>query len=299
MLLKHLSLLVFSLALGTASVGLASDLDKEKRWSDQIVDALVVGNAQWLETGGQKFLGIYTQDQSGNPKGSAIILHGIGVHPDWPDVVYPLRSELPNYGWATLSIQMPILPNEATLKDYIPLLKEAAPRIQAAQAFLKTQSDGPIVIIAHSLGGSMATAALKEIGVDGVRGLVVIGMSSSDLDPQLNTTAEIAMLAVPIYDLTGSRDLDEVVAATTARAAAMRSTGHSQYRQMIVEGADHFFVGVDDELVRNVRGWLEHLLKIDTPTTLIKPPAKPDAAAATPAAAPTTPPTKADAKPKP
>jgi pimeloyl-ACP methyl ester carboxylesterase len=256
----------------------------------------LVGKAESLEAGGQKFLGIYTEDQSGEPKGGAVILHGIGVHPDWPDVVYPLRSELPNYGWATLSIQLPILPNEATLKDYIPLMKEAAPRIQAAQAFLQSKGNEPIVIIAHSLGASMATVALQETGIDGVRGLVVIGMSSSDLDPQLNTSAEIATLGLPIYDLYGSRDLDEVLAAATARAAAMRSTGHSQYRQLAVEGADHFFVGLDDELVRNVRGWLEHLLKIDATATRLEAPAKPDVTA--PAATPTTP-APADTKPKP
>lgn len=278
MSLKHLSMLLFSLVLAAASVASGSDMDKEKRWSDQIVETLLVGNAEWLEAGGQKFLGIYTEDQSGEPKGGLIILHGIGVHPDWPDVISPLRSELPNYGWATLSIQMPILPNEATLQDYIPLLKEAAPRIQAAQAFLKAKGNEPIVVIAHSLGASMATTALTETGIEGLRGLVVIGMSSSDLDPQLNTSTAIANLALPIFDLYGSRDLDEVLAAAGPRAAAMRSTRHSQYRQQSLEGADHFFVGLEDALVRTVRGWLEHLLRIDTPTTLVKTPAKVDTA---------------------
>jgi len=307
--LRCLSLLVFSLALGTASVSMASDMDKEKRWSDQIVDALLVGEAQWLEAGGQKFLGIYTADQSGEPKGGAIILHGIGVHPDWPDVVYPLRSELPNYGWATLSIQMPILPNEATLKDYIPLMKEAAPRIQAALAFLKSKGNEPVVLIAHSLGATMAAATLTETGDLDLRGLVVIGMSSSNLDPQLDTTAAIAKLNLPIFDLYGSRDLDEVLAAAAPRAAAARKAGHTQYRQQAIEGADHFFVGLDEELVRIVRGWLEHLLKTDATDTMAKEPAKADtttpapapapAPATTTAPAPVTPPPAQETKPTP
>ncbi len=306
MSLKHLSLLPFLLLFGAVQVSLASDTDKEKRWSEQIVDALLVGSAEELDAGGQKFLAIYTEDQSGTPKGGAIILHGIGVHPDWPDVVYPLRSELPNYGWATLSIQMPILPNEATLKDYIPLMQEAAPRIQAAQAFLKAKGVEPVVIIAHSLGAYMAVRALTDSGIADLRGLVVIGMGSSDLDPQLTTTTDIANLALPVYDLYGSRDLDEVLAVAPARAAAMRMSKHSQFRQQAVEGADHFFVGLEEELVRNVRGWLESLLKIDTPTTLVKQAAKADTSAPTtspaadPATAPaaTTPPA-ADTKPTP
>lgn len=295
--LNRLSMLVFLLALGAASLGHATDAAKEKRWSEQIVESLLVGKAEWLEAGGQKFLGLYTEDQTGKPKGGAIILHGIGVHPDWPDVVYPLRSELPNYGWTTLSIQMPILANEATLKDYIPLMKEAAPRIQAAHAFLKAKGNEPIVLIGHSLGATMATATLQEIGVDGIRGLVVIGMSSSDLDPQLDTTAQLAKLKLPIFDLYGSRDLDEVLAAAAPRAAALRKAGHTQYRQMAVEGADHFFVGLEDELVRWVRGWLEQLLKPGAETKPAKAETTTPAPTSTPTPAPTPP--SPDTKPKP
>lgn len=257
---KLLSLLVFLSALVTAGVVNSSDTEKEKRWADQIVDSLLVGDAEWLEADGQKFLGIFTEDQTGDAKGGAIILHGIGVHPNWQDVIYPLRTELPNYGWATLSIQMPILPNEAEVKDYIPLIKEALPRIKAAQAFLKAKEIKPVVVIAHSLGATMATASLAEAGESELAGLVVIGMSGSDLDPQLDSTAQSAKLTLPMLDLYGSRDLDTVLASTQARKAAARKADHSSYRQTEVEGADHFFVGLEDELVRTVRSWLEQLI---------------------------------------
>ncbi len=259
--LKLLSLLTFFLAITSTNLSLASDTDKEKRWADQIVDSLLVGEAEWLEADGQKFLGIYTEDLSGKPKGGVIILHGIGAHPNWADVIYPLRTELPNYGWATLSIQMPILPNEAELKDYIPLIKEAAPRIKAAQAFLKSKNVEPVVLIAHSLGAAMASATLAEAGDLGIKGFAAIGMSSSDLDPQLDTTTQIAKLKLPIYDIYGSRDLDTVLASTKPRAAAALKAGNNEFRQFEIEGADHFFVGLEDELVTRVRGWLEHRAK--------------------------------------
>lgn len=254
---KGLSVLVFFFAL----VGLvqASDTAKEKRWADQIVDSLIDGSPEWLEAGGQKFLAVFTEDQTGAPKGGAIIVHGIGVHPNWNEVIYPLRTELPDNGWATLSIQMPVLPNEATVKDYLPLIKEAAPRIQAAIEFLKSKNIEPLVIVAHSLGATMTSATLAEQGDLGLRGFVAIGMSGSDLDPQLDTTAQLPKLKIPVLDLYGSRDLDTVLAAVQPRAAAMRKAGNTAYRQLQIEGADHFFVGVEDELVRRVYGWLEQL----------------------------------------
>lgn len=254
---KLLSSLVFLSAFTVMAGALASDTDKEQRWADQIVDTLLVGEAEWLEADGHKFLAIFTEDQSGSPKGGVIVLHGIGVHPDWADVIYPLRTELPNHGWATLSIQMPILPNEAEVKDYIPLIAEAGPRIQAARAFMKTRGIEPVAIIAHSLGATMASATLAKQGDMGLRGFVAIGMSGSDLDPQLDTTAHLARLTLPILDLYGSRDLDTVRNAVQPRAAAMRKAGHERFRQIEIEGADHFFIGLEDELVRRVRGWLE------------------------------------------
>lgn len=256
---KLLSLLVFLLALMTTAWASASDAEKEQRWADQIVDALLVGEEEWLEADGHKFLAIFTEDQSGAAKGGVIVLHGIGVHPDWPEVVQPLRSELPEHGWATLSIQMPILPNEAELKDYIPLMKDAAPRIEAAQAFLKSKGIEPVALVAHSLGAVMASATLAEKGDMGLMGFAAVGMSSSDLDPQVDTTAQMGKLQLPVLDLYGSRDLDAVLNSVKPRAAAARKAGNERYRQVEVEGADHFFVGLEEELVNRVQGWLERV----------------------------------------
>ena len=256
---KLLSLLGFLLALMTTAWASASDVEKEQRWADQIVDALLVGEEEWLEADGHKFLAIFTEDQSGAAKGGVIVLHGIGVHPDWPEVVQPLRSELPEHGWATLSIQMPILPNEAELKDYIPLMKDAAPRIEAAQAFLKSKGIEPVALVAHSLGAIMASATLAEKGDMGLMGFAAVGMSSSDLDPQVDTTAQMAKLQLPVLDLYGSRDLDTVLNSVKPRAAAARKAGNERYRQVEVEGADHFFVGLEEELITGVQGWLERV----------------------------------------
>ena len=90
-----------------------------------------------LQAGDLSFLGIYTESSGGGdpPKGAAILVHGIGVHPDWPQVIHPLRVGLPERGWSTLSIQMPVLPNEAQSADYLPLLDGVAPRLDAAIDF--------------------------------------------------------------------------------------------------------------------------------------------------------------------
>jgi hypothetical protein len=52
-------LILITLAFSTSLQ--ASDLAKEKRWADQVVDAILDGEAIWLNDGSSDFLGIYTE----------------------------------------------------------------------------------------------------------------------------------------------------------------------------------------------------------------------------------------------
>ena len=88
------TLLIVGLSL-LFNLSQASDLEKEKRWANQVVDSILVGEAQWLNAGKVKFLSIYTENTSPKSLGGAIILHGTGVHPNWGQVIRPLRTQLP------------------------------------------------------------------------------------------------------------------------------------------------------------------------------------------------------------
>ena len=235
----------------------ASDLEKEKRWSEQIVDSLLVGESVELKAGDTPFLGIYAEASEGPTGRAAILAHGIGAHPNWPEVINPLRSNLPDHGWSTLSIQMPILANDAPIADYAPLFDEVAPRIDAAVAYLRQQGDDSIVLVGHSLGASMGAAYLAQDKRKDIKGFVAIGMSIIDLDDRMNSALALQKIDIPVLDLFGSRDLDNVLATVNERAKASRKAENTAYQQIEIEGADHFFVGMEDTLVRRVYGWLK------------------------------------------
>ena len=76
---KQLTFLFIALNALSGTV-IASDKAKEKRWADQIVDAIMVGEAQWLELKDHKILGIYTEATTAKVSGAALVLHGSGVH---------------------------------------------------------------------------------------------------------------------------------------------------------------------------------------------------------------------------
>ena len=232
----------------------ASDLAKEKRWADQVVDGIIDGDAVWLNDGKNEFLGIYTE--AAEDKGRAVIvMHGTGIHPDWQQVVQPLRVGLTDNNWNTLSIQMPILPNEAEYIEYAPLYVEVAPRIKAAVKYLKDNGSSNIVLIGHSQGASMAAYALANSDID-VNGFVAIGMGSYADDPRMIPVNSIEKIKLPVLDLYGNEDLKEVLETTQARAAAAKKAGNTQYKQLEITG-NHFFDGEEDNLVETVAAWLK------------------------------------------
>jgi len=242
------------LPLATAQ---ASDLAKEKRWADQIVDALIDGEAVWLQAGKDKVLGIYTESAADTVHGAVIVLHGVGVHPDWPDVVYPLRVQLAGRGWHTLSVQMPILRNEAGYQEYVPLFPEIAPRMQAAIAFLKGKGVNNIVVAGHSLGSTMAAYYLANHPAAGVRALVAVGVSGIQFgDNKPGYFNSLSRLKLPVLDIYGSEDLRPVLESVAERAAIAKKAGVTPYDQVMVKGANHFFQGKAPELVNNVADWM-------------------------------------------
>jgi len=122
---------------------LAADYAREQKWADEVLPSVLVGDAVWLAQGnGHKFLGLYTPaDQA---KAGVVVVHGIGVHPDW-GVISALRQQLPEAGYATLSIQMPVLKADAKVEDYPPTFDEAAERLKLAVAFMKTKGHAKVV----------------------------------------------------------------------------------------------------------------------------------------------------------
>lgn len=55
----------------------------------------------------RSFLGLELYEKTPLPQGAVLLLHGVEQHPDWPRVIKPLRTVLPDDGWYTLAIMLP------------------------------------------------------------------------------------------------------------------------------------------------------------------------------------------------
>ena len=235
-----------------------SDTAKEQRWADQITDQLIFGEPVWLEADGHRFLGIYTPAETASPRGTLLLVHGIGAHPDWPQVIQPLRSGLTEAGWQSLSIQMPLPPEGTDKSGQAALLGEGVERLQTALAWLAGKGMTPVTLIAHSRGGVDVLHFAATRTTDRISSLVVVGVNGryEDLPENAAPLQSLREIRLPVLDLYGEYDIEGVINTAPERREA--AAGNSGYRQVRVPGADHFFDGREQQLLAEVTRWLEN-----------------------------------------
>ncbi len=234
------------LLIGFGGAAQSIDYAREQRWAQEITPAIVVGDPVYLTaSSGRKFLAIY--ESPAKAKAAVIVVHGAGVHPDW-GLINALRSRLPESGYATLAVQMPVLAAEVKADQYPPTFPEAAERLGVAVEFLRTKGHARIAIVAHSAGAGMSNYYLATTSKPRIDAWVSLGIN----------TGEFAMperLTVPILDLYGERDFPAVLAGAEKRAVVLKRLRRSA--QIQIAAADHFFTGHEDAMLRWVREFLD------------------------------------------
>lgn len=238
--------LMIMLMLFTLPAWAAADYAREKKWADEITPSIVVGDPTELgPVQGHRFLAIYTE--APQPKAAVIVVHGLGVHPDW-NLIGGLRSGLAERGYTTLSVQMPVLAVEAKSKAYAGTLDEAAERLQAAAEFLQSKGYKKIALVSHSLGSRMSLQYMTRYPAAPVQAWVAIGMGGKQ---------GYGGVRIPVLDLYGDNDLPAVMKSARMRASTLKA---KESRQIMAAGSNHFFNNRDAELVKIVQEYLDNTL---------------------------------------
>ncbi|MCB1773975.1 MAG: DUF3530 family protein [Gammaproteobacteria bacterium] len=241
-------------------VDMAPDHEREIRLRGEIEDLILDGEAVTL-TGadGVGFLGIYTEAENGPARGSVVLLHGRGFHPDWQDVIHPLRVGLTRFGWNTLSIQLPVLDKAASYYDYVAVFPHAGPRIEAAIDRLRRQHPGPIVLLAHSCGTHMAQHWMlhaEPAALASFDAYVGIGMGATDIGQPMREPFPFDRLSVPVLDIYAEDDFRAVRLLAGVRRLQLEANGHPHHAQVVVPGSEHYFVDRGMALTESIGAWL-------------------------------------------
>lgn len=233
------------------------DRDRELQVSERLEQELNDGEIMWLDANGEKFQAILNKQTNEQAKGAAIILHGMGAHPDWPQTISPIRKALPEYGWTTLSIQLPIIAAENQIEDYGQTLERAAARIEAAISTLHELKFRNIVAIGHSFGAATVLSYFGQADGRRIVALVAIGLQDyAFVKPPIDIFGLIEKANIPFLDIYGSRDYKKATDQAADRRLAAKKGGNRQYTQVEIEGADHYFTKLEDVMIKRIRGWM-------------------------------------------
>ncbi len=245
------------LLLAGRVVAAEPDFAREARLADEIVDVILDGDPEWLPANGREFLSIYTE--ADDSRAAIVILHGRGFHPDWADTVNPLRVDLVEHGYSTLSLQMPVLEKDAKYYDYVPILHHAHARIEAGIKFLREQGHKKVVLLAHSCGVHMAMDWIRARNDSSIDAYVGLGMGATDFRQPMHQTFPLDRMHIPILDLYGADEFPSVIRLAPSRKQMIEEAGNPMSRQLVLPGANHYFTDQGDALVAAVADWLGQL----------------------------------------
>jgi pimeloyl-ACP methyl ester carboxylesterase len=226
----------------------AQDYAREKRWAEEVVPDIVVGDAVWLkERAGHEFLGLYTAVKGA--KRAVLLVHGIGVNPNH-GIIGELRVALSDMGYATLSIQMPVEAADAKAADYYPkLFPEAIERIGLGAAWLAQKGYGRPVLLSHSMGSWMSEAYFAATPDAPFAAWICLGRGGP--------FGDLENVHVPLLDVYGVNDLPLVLRWQTERSHVLARIPGS--RQIAIQGADHFYTGREQALEDAIRTFIDGL----------------------------------------
>lgn len=247
----------------------------EQRLAAQLKPLVQDGTALELGEPNDPVFAIYNASRQAKTRGGLIIIPDLGEHADWPEVVAPLRTELPQDGWACLSLQLPLVTTLPNAKNYEELLVEAAKRIRLALDYLKKIGNYNILLLGHGIGAHAAMRFLtsengKNSGVGGFIAISMYPLLGADTD---HTQRFFDYKDMPVLDVYGSLDLEKVMAALTFRGRLAKKAGKKHYQRLQLTGAEHSYRGFETTLIKRIRSWLDRYapsFEITTPERVNK-----------------------------
>lgn len=250
--------LFFFVFLIAANVDAISDTERENQIANKLIEQLHAGEAIWFGDDKTKFLGLYTETFLFQRQDAILLLHGMGAHPDWPEVISPLRWELPFHQLPVLSIQLPILSPDTPVSNYGKTTKEASRRINIAVDYLHKLGFSRVILVGYSFGAALGAHYLAHKKNHKITAFIAISILARNfLDPTLNLKFLLSKINIPILDIYAADDYEEVLKAVPDRRLAAHKNGNGTFRQYEIPDTNHIYSDHTDHLIKVIVDWIE------------------------------------------
>lgn len=215
------------------------------------------------------FLTLYREAQTNDPQGCIILMHGNNEHPDWPNVIHPVRMKMVQYSWCTLSIEIPdykekeslsLIPSDkketAKLDVKLPNEDIVFGRLNAAIGFANQQGISNISLLGY---GSGATYALKYSVEKQLNtgALILVSVSLPEPASPFNLAKLLASGQQPTLDYyIRPNQYNQQYAKARRIAMQQRKDPSPTYTQVKVTSNSQFAID-ENQLIQRIRGFLK------------------------------------------
>lgn len=256
-------LLLISL-LSTSTAGAANSA-REQVVVSELIERIGEREVVWLHSNGTDFLALSAKASATKERGGVILLHDVGAHPDWPEIISPLRNGLPEKGWSTLSIQLPLRSRDVELnaRNQQKIIDLAQARIAAAVDYFTHAGIYNIAFIGHGLGATAISRFLSH-GLQlhhavYIKAFIAIRFRAHEQLPTAYLPQALLQSGVPlpIFELLGTRESPTTQQQAEQRKTAATQARHPHYRQTMLNNANNNFWRADALLLSRISGWLK------------------------------------------
>lgn len=208
-----------------------------------------------LKASDDSILALHKKSMAPFTRGTFILLPDGSRHAAIGNIIDPLREEMVDQGWDTLSVMMPPydgMSGEDADKTYLAQLKS---RIDAAIAQAK-QQPGAIVILAQGHSGALINQLLQQNQIETPQALILIGATLRDPSADLAAIQAMSQHKVPTLDILQYSDGDSALNSLRARVQWTRKQVKDLYRQRYWPEDSY---RNDPWLQKEVIGWLRFI----------------------------------------
>ncbi len=238
-----------------------------------LIERLSTNRAHEIETieaNGESFLGLFEESASGDPQGCLLMLHNDHGHPDWPQVISPLRHSLPEHSWCTLSIEIPDVEDRAALTTpevanldgdntsvALPNEETVFARINAAQQRIREKGYNQVAYLGYRTGAAYALRYAAENNISG-QALILIEPRTIAPMTDFQFSQEIRRLRLSVLDYYFDRTYRAHQFARMRESAANKRTVRNQnYVQINAVPDARYDATGDKRLEQRVWGFLK------------------------------------------
>jgi len=243
----------------------AANQAREKLIAEELVERINPNDALWIDSRDGPFFALKADYVNTQRQGGIILLHDMEGHPDWPEVISPLRHGLPEKGWPTLSVQLPLLSKEAALtaQNQQRIIDESTARLIAAVEHFTNTGIYNIVLIGQGLGATaishFLSGNLKQSHAIYIKAFIAIRFRAHQQLPEDYLPQALLKIktTLPILDILGTQESPLTQQQARLRKMAAKQSQNPNYRQEQLANADANFRDMEALLLSRISGWLK------------------------------------------